>query len=291
MLKILPCIDSPEMADSRKQELDIPRSIATELGKSAVSAAEYGEYIYGDNQKVDWSQHVQTACSATVSIPPDAHLPSHKNIQFSETQVQITNETTLGVARRLVEKGLRPLALNFANGVSPGGGFLNGAKAQEEVLCRSSALYQTIVGNPMYEEHSQRCEPDSTDWTIYSPDVPVFRTDDGTTLERPWRLSFLTCAAPYAPTVGQPESGNLLQKRINRILDIARAYGYEVLVLGAWGCGAFRNDPWRTAGDFQLALKTEFEGAFSEIVFAITDWSAERSYLGPFRETFQSTDP
>ena len=143
----------------------------------------------------------------------------------------------------------------------------------------------------MYEEHSQRCQPDSTDWAIYSPDVPVFRTDAGTALEQPWLLSFLTCAAPYAPTIGQPESGNLLQQRIYRILDIARAYGYETLILGAWGCGAFGNDPLRTACDFRQALVTEFAGSFSKIVFAITDWSAKRKYLGPFRDIFKSEHP
>jgi len=276
------------MAASRKNELDIPRSIALELGKSAVLAAKTGEYIDADDQRIDWSQQVQTSCAATVSIPPNTPLPPHKDIQFSQTQIQVTNESTFGAAKRLVDRGLKPLALNFANGVAPGGGFLHGAKAQEEVLCRSSALYLTLVGDPMYREHSRRYESDSTDWTIYSPNVPVFRTDAGIPLQQPWLLSFLTCAAPYAPTVGQPKSGDLLQQRIYRILDIARAYGYETLILGAWGCGAFKNDPWKTARDFRQALETEFAGAFSEIVFAITDWSTERKFIAPFRETFKS---
>ncbi|RMF58961.1 MAG: TIGR02452 family protein, partial [Calditrichaeota bacterium] len=180
------------------------------------------------------------------------------------------------------------VASNFANGIHPGGGFLSGARAQEEVLCRSSALYQTLVGDPMYEAHRKRPQPDSTDWAILSPDVPVFRTDDGTPLEEPWLLSFITCAAPYAPTVGQPRSGDLLQRRIHRVLAIARAYGYAALVLGAWGCGAFGNDPHRTARDFRQALETEFDGAFSDVVFAITDWSPERRFLGPFRDVFAS---
>jgi uncharacterized protein (TIGR02452 family) len=183
---------------------------------------------------------------------------------------------------------LKPLAVNFANGVHPGGGFLNGARAQEEALCRSSALYKTLLGDPMYEEHSKRPRPDSTDWAIYSPDVPVFRADDGTELGRPWLLSFITCAAPYAPAIGRPEAGDLLQQRIHRALAIARAYGYSALVLGAWGCGAFGNDTNRTAADFLQALENEFRGAFSYIVFAIADWSPERKFLEPFREVFDS---
>ncbi len=83
-----------------------------------------------------------------------------------------------------------------------------------------------------------------------------------------------------------PKSGDLLAKRIRRVLEIARAYGYASLVLGAWGCGAFRNDPQRTAADFRQALEQEHAGAFSEVVFAITDWSPERRFLGPFRDVF-----
>jgi uncharacterized protein (TIGR02452 family) len=85
--------------------------------------------------------------------------------------VQVVNETTLQSARALVAAGHRPLALNFANGVGPGGGFLNGARAQEEALCRSSALFATIDGDPMYAAHRQRSRPDSSDWTILSPGV------------------------------------------------------------------------------------------------------------------------
>jgi uncharacterized protein (TIGR02452 family) len=138
----------------------------------------------------------------------------------------------------------------------------------------------------MYEEHRKWHEWDSTDWSILSPDVPVFRQDDGTELEHPWLLSFITCAAPYAPAIGQPQAGDLLQKRIYRVLAIARAYGYSALVLGAWGCGAFENDPRRTAVDFRQALEGDNSGAFSEVVFAITDWSPERRFLGPFRDVF-----
>jgi uncharacterized protein (TIGR02452 family) len=271
-LKILPCLDSPEMSTSRQKELDIPRNVAAQLGKSAVEAAIAGHYVNKADKKVDWSPYIQAACSAKLSIPPSAVLPTYDSIPFPETRIQVTNETTLGASSRLVSTNLKPLALNFANGIHPGGGFLNGARAQEEVLCRSSALYKTLCNDEMYAVHQKRKRPDSTDWAILSPDVPVFRTDDGTELEHPWLLSFITCAAPYAPSIGQPEAGNLLQQRIHRVLAIARAYRYSVLVLGAWGCGAFANDVWRTARDFRYALENEFCGAFSDVIFAITDW-------------------
>ena len=287
-LHVLTCLDNDEMAAARKSELDISRHVAEALGRAAVDAAHHGRYLTEDGREVVWKDAVQAAILAKRSIPPDFILPSGSCSPFAETIVQVTNETTLGAGQRLVDRGLRPLALNFANWVVPGGGFLAGAKAQEEVLCRSSALYRTLLDDPMYQAHRQNPQPESTDWAILSPNVPVFRKDDGKTLESPWLLSFITCAAPYAPGVGQPRAGDLLQRRILRVLAIARAYGYVTLVLGAWGCGAFENDPGRTAADFRSALENEFRGAFCEVVFAITDWSPERRFLGPFHDVFAS---
>jgi uncharacterized protein (TIGR02452 family) len=285
-LTILPCLDNDEIAFWRRRELSMPRHVAEALGRSAVEAAAHSWYLNGSGEEIDWKNAVKLAKLAKLSIPPEISLPRGMDSYSHKTIVQVSNETTLGAAKRLADRGLRPLALNFANGVNPGGGFLTGARAQEEVLCRSSALYETILGDPMYDSHRRRPRLDSTDWAILSPDVPVFREDNGRILEQPWLLSFITCAAPYAPDVGQPESGNLLQHRIHRVLKIARAYDYATLILGAWGCGAFENDPERTAKDFRSALESDFRGAFGEVVFAITDWSTERRYLGPFRNAF-----
>lgn len=286
MLKILEHLDSPEMAESRRRELDIAGVSAKELGRSAIDAAANGYYFDSSGRSVDWAERVNNARRAKVSIPPDTSLPTPEPMVFAETRVQVANETTLGASRRLVEAGLKPLALNFANGFVPGGGFLNGARSQEEALCRSSVLYETLVGDPMYAAHRQRERKDSSDWAIYSPDVPVFRSDDGVNLDEPWSLSFITCAAPIVPDIPRWEAGNLLERRIHRVLAIARAHGYASLVLGAWGCGAFGNDPHRTARDFRKALETEFCESFSDVIFAISDWSPERRFLGPFRDVF-----
>ncbi|MGM0385128.1 MAG: TIGR02452 family protein [Actinomycetota bacterium] len=241
---------------------------AAELAHEAFRAAKDGYYLDDSGRRVDWGPLVDAAVAAKVSIPPEAGLPEAPAPRFGSTTVELTNETTLGAARRLTDAGEAPLALNYANGIHPGGGWLHGALAQEEVLCRSSALEETLHGDPMYAAHLERMEPDSTDWVILSPDVPVFRTDDGAPLTRPWTLSFITSAAPVADLVGQPESGDLLAARIRRVLAVAHAYGYTSLVLGAWGCGAFANDPDRTASDFRSAL-TEFRGAFEHVVFGI----------------------
>jgi uncharacterized protein (TIGR02452 family) len=287
-LRFDPTVDGPDDAEARRRELDLPRDRAASLGQSALEAARRGHYQNAEGEKVDWQAAVQHAIERRISLPPDASLPMAASPSFDETRVTVANETTMGAARRLTEAGSRPLSLNFANGVTPGGGFLHGARAQEEVLCRSSALIATLDGDPMYAFHREGSPAyESTDWTILSPDVPVFRLDDGTPLPKPWTTSFLTCAAPYAPRVGQPRSAELLHRRIQRILAVARAHGYHSLVLGAWGCGAFANDPDRTARDFREALEGPFSAAFSEVVFAIADWSPERRFLGPFRDAFR----
>ena len=96
-------------------------------------------------------------------------------------------------------------------------------------------------------------------------------------------MDWITCAAPVAHRVGATEAADLLKKRIHRVLAIAKAHGYTKLVLGAWGCGAFGTDAQRTAADFADALENQFAGSFSDVVFAFTDWSPERKFLGPFR--------
>jgi uncharacterized protein (TIGR02452 family) len=278
-------VDSDDLAALRHRELDIPRERARELGQSAMRAIREGWYRGPDGQPVDWRADVEKSAAAKVSLPPDAPIPPPTRERVPETHVLVANETTLGAARRLHEAGLRPLSLNFANGIVPGGGVLEGARAQEETLCRSSALLRTLEGDPMYDAHRQGALYESSDWVILSPGVPVFRADDGSVTDR-WCTSFATCAAPYAPRVGQPRSGDLLARRICRLLAAARAWGFDALVLGAWGCGAFGNDPVRTARDFREALEGEFDGAFQHVTFAITDWSPDRRFLRPFRDAF-----
>jgi uncharacterized protein (TIGR02452 family) len=285
-LRRSPIVDSDDLAALRRRELDIPRERARELGQSALRAIREGWYAGPDGRPVDWRTDVEKAAAAKVSLPPGAALPPLTRERFPETHVLVANDTTLGAARRLHDAGLRPLSLNFANGVEPGGGVLTGARAQEEVLCRSSALLATLEGDPMYDAHRQGPPYESSDWVILSSDVPVFRRDDGRSLAQPWSTSFATCAAPYAPRLGQPRSGDLLERRIRRLLAVARAYAFDTLVLGAWGCGAFGNDPARTARDFRAALEIDFDGAFRHVTFAVTDWSPERRFLGPFRDAF-----
>lgn len=287
-IQTLECLDSDERALENRRQLELSPERAIRLGSGAARAIRLGFYELDDGTRVDWKGEVASCVGAKVSLPPDSRLPARAGrVAVGITRVQVSNESTLAAASRLHRSGARFLVLSFANGNSPGGGFLSGACSQEETLCRSSALYATLDGDRMYAAHRARPRPDATDWAILSPRVPVFRTDDGTTV-RWWPMDVLTCAAPYAPSVGPQKSAELLRARIRRVLAIASAYGYDTLVLGAWGCGALGNEPRQTAQDFCDALRGEFRGAFTDVHFAIADWSPERRFLAPFRDVFRA---
>jgi uncharacterized protein (TIGR02452 family) len=286
-LVIRPCLDDDERAAACRRALAIPRELAASLGLSAIAISQEGAYRSPSGAMVPIRRALDAAKAAKRSIPPDA-LVGPPAARHAVMGLQVANTTTMDAARSFVRVGLRAFALNFANGVNPGGGFLVGARAQEETLCRSSTLYAALDGDPMYDAHrrSPVAREAASDWVILAPGVPFFRTDEGSPLDEPWQMDVLTCAAPIAPRVGEEEAARLLRRRIHRVLAIAAEHGAEALVLGAWGCGAFGNDPARTAEDFRDALLGPYAGAFGEVVFAISDWSPERRFLGPFRDAF-----
>ncbi|MGI9212379.1 MAG: TIGR02452 family protein [Methylococcaceae bacterium] len=287
-----PCIDSEKIGLQRRKQLNIPDETALEIALETWESIQTGFYLSSTTeQRVDWQSAVEAARLNKISIAPDAPLPERPTRRFEQTLVQIANESSLMAAHRLYKQGQKPLVLSFADGEEPGGYFLEFRGSQEQALCRSSALYVTLKGDDMYEAHRNRSLPDATDWAIYSPDVPVFRDDKGKKLEEPYPVTFISCVAPYVPSVGQPESGNLLEQRIHRILDIAHAYGHTALVLGAWGCGNFENDVYRTAVDFRMALEGPYSLCFEEVIFAIVDWTPARNILGPFRKVFSLGKP
>jgi len=207
-------------------------------------------------------------------------------------RISVVNTTTLAVARAMVDpaRADEPCVLNFASAKNPGGGFLGGSQAQEESLARSSALYATLLEHPRYYE-ANRVSSDVmyTDHLIYSPGVPVFRDDDGNLLDRPYTLSFVTMPAVNVGYVRQnapnraEEIETVMSRRIHCVLRLAIECGHRRFVLGAWGCGVFRNDPAMIARLFARWLKDErFTSAFDEVVFAVLDRTNDRSVIKPF---------
>ncbi|MER6998208.1 TIGR02452 family protein [Streptomyces sp. NPDC000410] len=208
---------------------------------------------------------------------------------------EVTGESSLDAARRMTARdpGAPVAVLNFASARNPGGGYLNGAQAQEEALCRASGLYTTLLSAPeFYAHHRADRDPFYTDRVIHSPGVPVFRDDRGTLLDTPYRVGFLTSPAPNAGVIlsrTPGEAGRIpaaLASRAERVLETAVANGYRRLVLGAWGCGVFRNDPAQVAVAFRTLLEGRFAGHFDEIVFAVLDRTQGQTTLGAFRAAF-----
>ncbi len=214
-----------------------------------------------------------------------------------QTRFKVRNETTLSAAARLVvELGLQDvLCLNFASAKNPGGGFLVGSQAQEESLARSSALYATLTAAPAYYDANRRCGTAFyTDHMILSPNVLVFREDSGALLDRPYNVSFLTAPAVNAGAVRKNEPRRVseinetMRRRIAMALTVAEHQGYRRLVLGAWGCGVFRNDPAEIAALFaeQLAGGGRYSASFDAVVFAVLD-KPNGGIFEVFQKTFE----
>lgn len=271
--------------------MQIDRDRAAQLGRDTVRILHEGSYQTANGATVDIREALSKAVGATISYPPETLIPTTPP-RVSPTDIQVRNETTLKAAQRLVANGFPVAALNFASATHPGGGFLNGARAQEESLARSSGLYACLVNNPMYTFHRARHDPVYTDYVIYSPNVPVIRTDEGMLLDSPYRCSFLTSPAVNAKALlefsdwRRSEIRPAMASRIARVLAIAALHEHDTLVLGAWGCGAFGNDAAEIAKLFHEALTTRYQGVFAQIVFAITDWSDNHRFISPFEQVF-----
>jgi uncharacterized protein (TIGR02452 family) len=266
----------------------ISRELAAEYGSEAVQITQSGSYTAPSGKAVDISDRVRSAVQDTRSYPLGSAIPESLK-GTNPTEIDVINDTTLEAAQRLIVAGHDPVVLNFASATHPGGGFLSGARAQEEYLARSSALFTCLRDNPMYEYHRSRYDPVYTDYTIYSPGVPVFRSDDGSLLEQPYTVGIITSAAVNASRLDPKrhvEIGPVMLARILKVLAIGVLHGHDAIVLGAWGCGAFGNDGQEIAGLFKRALDEKFKGAYKKVIFAIVDWSPEKRFIGPFCQTF-----
>ncbi|PSK96541.1 uncharacterized protein (TIGR02452 family) [Murinocardiopsis flavida] len=230
---------------------------------------------------------------AALPDPGPAAGPAAAAAAEKGTAVEVTTESTLAAARRLAVSG-GVAALNFASARNPGGGVVNGARAQEESLARSSALYESLIRCPAFYEH-HRAERDLrySDRIIYSPGVPVFRDDNGAWLPEPYLVDFLTAAAPNRRMIERntPHLADgvlpALRQRARGVLAVAAANGCTRLVLGAWGCGVFGNVPAEVAEVFRAHLAAEFAGAFAQVVFAVLD-RPDGPTVAAFRDAFET---
>jgi uncharacterized protein (TIGR02452 family) len=252
----------------------------TAIAADTVEIISSGGYPFGRGW-VDIGPDVVRAVTGTRLYLPSDPLP---DLGEAVTPViEVTGESTLEAGHRL---GPGAVALVFASARNPGGGFLRGTKAQEEDIARASALYECLRSVPgFYAFHRNSADLRYSDRVIYSPDVPVFRRDDGR-LDHPYRLSFLTAAAPNRGAISRNQPHLLdtvcatLHARAERVLRVAAAHGHRTLVLGAWGCGVFANIADDVVSAFRTALARV--PAFERVVFAVLD----RTRSGPTYRTF-----
>ena len=202
-----------------------------------------------------------------------------------EAQVIVTRNRSFEAAAQY--KDLHVCVLNFASATNPGGGVTRGSSAQEECLCRCSTLYNCLNTRAMWESfytpHRKSGNPLHNDDIIFTPNVQVLKDDDYRLLVDPFAVDVITCAAPnlrerpanaFNPgydksvTISPDELRLLHEQRARRIMTVAAQNKTDVLILGAFGCGAFRNDPMVVAQAYKNILP-EFLHHFLTIEFAV----------------------
>lgn len=206
-------------------------------------------------------------------------------------EIKVTKERSFEAAMRLSKEHPKAkiAVMNFANAFHPGGGVEKGASAQEECLCRTSTLYPLLYRNSLrefYNYHANKNTPKASDSLIYTEGVVIIKTDEDHPKRMPkedWvEVDVITIAAPdlrtssnkYAPLVNGGSYMNDAElfgyhvKRAIHMLTVAAYKGADILVLGAFGCGAFQNNPKVVARAYRTAL-AEFPKVFKEIDFAI----------------------
>lgn len=248
------------------------------LAEDTVRILGTGRYTSPSGANVELGYALRKSVEGTALYTPD-EPPVPAQVGSHRTLTEVVNETTLAGARALVDAGHRVVALNFASAKNPGGGFLSGSQAQEESLARATGLYRCLEGSPFYAFHRSQRDPRYSDRAIYAPDVPVFRDDEDALLDAPWTCSFVTCPAVNRGAMKKPRGvGALMSTRIGFVLDVMAERQHEHLVLGAWGCGVFRNDPDDIATLFHEALSTTHRGVFQHVRFSVLDRSDRGTY-------------
>jgi uncharacterized protein (TIGR02452 family) len=232
------------------------------------------------------------------SLSKWAITPTPISKKPSATQTSILQITTIDAARLLQNTfnhnpqetaGIIGV-LNFASATKPGGGFKNGAEAQEESIARSSTLYATLTtpeATKFYDLHkSESSENNAAFYShgmVYSPKVLVFRDDDGLWTPH-FEIDVLTCAAVNAGEILKNTNGvnnpaamvNIekeMMERMGRILCLFEQKGARNIVLGTFGTGVFKNDVatvTRIWAQLLILPTARFRHSFDRVIFAVT---------------------
>lgn len=248
-----------------------------DIAQRALKAIEEGNYTNSAGKRVEIAKAMEAAKAGSFIVWADSPLEP----PFPATNrpdLQIYPATTLEAAHRQARQGERKIAvLNFASAKNPGGGFLNGSQAQEESIARSSGMYACLERcMEFYHFHRRQADLFYSDSLIWSPGVPVIFDDAGAPLDESHLVDIITMPAVNAGAVrkNNPERADQIEaamhRRIGRLMDFCATRDIEVLILGAWGCGVFGNDPAMIARLFKEVIGDR-PWPFRQIDFAIHD--------------------
>ncbi|KAJ9467307.1 hypothetical protein DIPPA_34419 [Diplonema papillatum] len=254
---------------------EVRKAVAAETMRALAAGSFRGHDFAGAMAEAVAASHF---CPA----PPEAAedpLPDSFAADGFAPAADVTRETTLEACRREWLAGSRRIgALNFASARNPGGGFLGGSQAQEESLARSSCLYPCLAKfeDEMYRPNRDRPSGVYTHDMIVSPGVPVFRTDGGEAVA-PYLVTFVSAPAPNfgvvlrtAESEGHARASvrEVLARRIRLVLAAFQRQNVDTVVLGAYGCGVFKNDV-QTVAAVSKAELARFR--FRKVVFPVPD--------------------
>lgn len=204
--------------------------------------------------------------------------------RFEQSNVRVERADTVKAALAADANERKVCMLDFASYTTPGGGYDRGAWAQEEALCAESNLFEVLSGlrDVFYTPNRQVMRGGLyTDRALYLHDV-LF-----TTGAAPCKRDVIVCAAPNRTRAlesnrSEVECDSVMRKRVQAVMHIAANEQVDTLVLGAFGCGVFGNDPALVADAFKSWLD-EHPGVFEEVVFAIPGRGAN---LEAFEQVF-----
>ncbi|WP_138756215.1 TIGR02452 family protein [Paenibacillus sinopodophylli] len=245
-------------------------------------------------RKIDFAQAQKASEENSVLVTPEQGREMVKACISKPAapfaKITLANMATIKAILQLDEANKTNIGvLNFASAKNPGGGFLNGAMAQEESLAASSGLYATQLCHEHYYLTNRALSSMMyTDFAIYSPDVVFFRDERFSLLEQPVTASVLTLpAVNYGQVLlkgeDSKEAKRVMKDRMRIALAILAAKGDKSIILGAYGCGVFRNDPVEVAKWWKELLFIERYGTlFDEIMFAVLDTSKEQNSIRAF---------
>ena len=267
-------------------------------------------YYEKNGRRIDLKLSREQMEEVTVLLPDDVQVVCESK-DFAHVRVigrcgyAVENTDSFSLARKRFEmlpeqdRKDRILVLNLANGECPGGGVRRGAKAQEEDLCRKSSLLLSLESrkaSPYYEYNRALHSVFGSDAVMIHPQVEIIKDENGELLDDTVIVAVLTCAAPILrygmQGMSQAQYESLMLGRINGMLKTAAYFGYRRLVLGAFGCGAFKNDARVVSDLFYKALKEfDYDGMkendmFRRIDFAVMDHSEDLYNFKEFSRNF-----